>query len=135
MWPDLHQHRRKTDEERGHEKENRQKVGERREQRGNHDTHDSRNRDDHDCRNERWRRDEQSTAEKVASNIFTVGKLCCASCVRSDSEMLIQAYDDILNILALLSINIYGYSKHKALFRFKSKKYFKGLLTANTADK
>lgn len=47
--------------------------------------------------------------------------------------------DDILNILTILYINIYAYSKNKSLFSFKSKKYFKGRLTAtfwqNTADK
>lgn len=76
-------------------------------------------------------RDEQSTAEKVLENISTVGKLQCASCVWIDLEMLIQVHDDILNISTILYINICEYSKNKSLFSFKSKKYFKGLLTAN----
>lgn len=76
MWPDLHQHRRKTDEEQGYEKQKRQKVGERREQRGSHDTHNSRNRDDHNCRNERWRRETSNPLRKKYYKTF----LQCENC-------------------------------------------------------
>lgn len=132
MWPDLHQHRRKTDEGQEREKQERQKVGERREQCGNHDTHDSRKRDDHNCRNERWRRETSNPLWKKKCKTFEQHE---NSAVLRVSELnfkkLIQAYDDILNRLTILYITINGYSKNKSLFSFKYKKYFKGRLTAN----